>query len=150
MIPPEPPENFKEHHYFYRGVKKFLWEQWEDLDRIRTNFFMKSQARRGLSVDWSKHAKPTDTLAFLNNLYQLSNNDLTVYGIAELNIGNLRNCIEENNFPIEIKHDPHPIEQPDNKAHTLLKNILGHGNIAFVKEKLAEIANWASGMKPII
>ncbi len=149
MIPPEPPENFKEHHCFYRGVKKFLWRQWEDLDRIRPNFFMKEQARGGLSVDWSKYARPTDTLTYLNNLSQLPNNDLSVYGIAKLNVGNLRRCIEENNFPIKIKHDPQPVEQPDNDAHTLLKNILDV-NIALVKAKLAEIADWASGMRPIV
>ena len=146
MVSPEPSKNFEDHHDLYRGVKKNLWTQWEDLDRIRTNIFMTKQATDGLSVDWSKYTQPTSTLRFLNIQSNRDHNDLSLYGIIEINVRNLRQIIRDYNLPIEIQHDPNPVEQPNNDGHTLL--ILS-GNIALIRSKLSEIADWTDGMRPI-
>lgn len=109
---------------------------------------MKKQATDGLSMDWSKYNQPSDTLKFLNNISGLKESDLSTYGVVQLNIGDLKCIINENSFPIKIKHDPNPPEQPDNDGHILLMDILLSGNVALVKERLAEIASWAPNMKP--
>ena len=49
----EPNENFLEAHFLYRGVHKVLWKNWPDLSCIYPNFFITTQAEKGLSVDWN-------------------------------------------------------------------------------------------------
>lgn len=133
----EPHANFLNNHELYRGVKSFLWKSWASLDEIEPNFFTEKQAIGGLSVDWSKHAKPEDTL---NRLQPPS---LDIWGIIKLNIGKLKVTIIEKELPIEIEHDP----IPSNPSHTLLLNI-NKGNKAKIRRELSKIAEWVNGMNP--
>ena len=91
----EPSENFLDNNYLYRGIKKVLWSTWPDLRKIYPNFFTIKQTKGGLSVDWSKYCSSEDALN------HLPNPSLTVYGISQLNVGDLRECINQNNFLIE-------------------------------------------------
>lgn len=63
----EQSEDYLDYHLLYRGVHKVLWKNWPDLNRIYPNFFITSQAEKGLSVDWSKYATPAFTLDHLPN-----------------------------------------------------------------------------------
>jgi len=141
----EPSENFLDEHFLYRGINKNIWKTWENLEKIYPNFFMKRRAVDGLSCDWSKYATPQATLNHLNS-------DLTEYGIAELNVGEFRNEINEGNFPLTIHHDPTRIATillPINRAHTLIKGFK-QKNTATIRCKISKIAKWAVNMRPII
>lgn len=145
----EPPENFLNTDYLYLGVKKFLWSTWPDLRKIYPNFFTYEQTKGGLSADWSKYCSAEDAL---NNL---STPKLTIYGIAQLNVCDLRECINQNNFLIEIKHDPVRVAIESlkvNRGHTLLTNFRKEGKSRIrtkVRVELSKIANWSPKMNPI-
>ncbi len=136
IIEKEPSENFLEHHNLYRGVDRDLWSQWRDREKIYPVFYRQKNAIGGLSVDWRKYFEQCDTL-------RNKGNDLSKWGVVQINVGQLRNCILQNNFPIEIEHDP----KPKNPAHSLLNNITQINKMK-IKIALAEIAEWAPSMKP--
>ena len=92
----EQGEAYLDYHLLYRAVHKVLWKNWPDLNRIYPNFFITSQAEKGLSVDWSKYATPAFTLD------HLPNPSLEINGIVELNIGYLKKVIQNANLPINI------------------------------------------------
>lgn len=146
----EPPENFLNINYLYRGVKKVLWSTWPDLKKIYPNFFTIEQTIGGLSVDWSKYCSPESTLN------HLPIPDLKIYGIVQLNVGNLRECINQNNFLIGIKHKPIRVESERlkiNRGHTLLTNFSKEGKSRIrtkVRVELSKIANWSAKMHPIL
>ena len=132
----EPPSNFLNEHYLYRGIHKDLWKQWSSINSIEPNFYITRHAKNGLSVDWSKYAKPSDTL-------KQKGNDLTFYGIVQVKVGDLRRSIKRNLFPLELHHDP----ILKNRAHSLIDGI-SRCNKARIKMELSEIAEWAPNMKP--
>ncbi|KKL89501.1 hypothetical protein LCGC14_1914060 [marine sediment metagenome] len=137
----EPPENFLDSHFLYHAVHIILWINWPNLDKIHSNFFSYGKAEKGLSTDWNKYASPEDTLM------RRIEASLEKNGIIELNISNLRNLIQENNFPMMIRHAPEIIP-PVNRAHSLIEGI--HKiNKTKIKRKLSKIAHWAPNMKPI-
>ena len=137
----ESYENFLEFHFLYRAVHKELWRNWPELNKIYPNFFSLDQAINGLSVDWSKYATPEFTLN------SRTNPELTINGIVELNVGKIKNFIEDKILPLTIEHDP--IRTPPiNRAHSLLRCI-GKINNAKVKMNLSKIAQWAPNMMPI-
>ena len=147
----EPPENFLDVHLLYRGVKKFLWAVWDDLDKIYPNFFTVEQTKGGLSVDWSKHSSPEEALDHLPGL----NPNLSLYGIAQLSVGKLRESIEKNNFLIGIKHDPIriKIKLKIYRGHSLLTNFKREGKNKIrtrIRVELSRIAEWAPDMKPVL
>lgn len=146
----EPDESYKENHSLYRGVKRFLWATWPDLDEIYPTFFTISQAMEGLSTDWSKYSTPDESLKNLPG----DDPNLSDWGIVELKVGDLRKIIKRNNFLIKLKHDP--IRTPSetlkiNRAHTLLTNFNKEGKQRIrtrIRVELSLIASWASAMKP--
>ncbi len=133
----EPPENFLNAHFLYRGVHKTLWIHWPDINRIYPNFFQLEQAASGLSVDWSKYSTPEITFSRLIP-------DLKIYGIAELNVGKLRECIAQNDFQLKIRDAP----ISNNRAHSLIEGI-GKKNNAKMKIKFEKFVKWAQNMTPI-
>ena len=135
--------NFLDDHHLYRGVPKPLWKEWDDLDEIEPTFFMLNNARDGLSVDWSKYAKPSETLERRNTSRGLSKEDLSYYGTIQLNVGKFRKVKKENDLPLEVEHDP----LLRNKAHSLIQGII-RANVSKVRMTLSEIAKWAPNMKP--
>ncbi len=137
----EPPENYLKYHLLYLGIHKDLWIQWSTLEKIHINFFMTKHALDGLSVDWSKYAEPKDTLNHLTP-------SLDVYGIAEIKVEDLRNCRDQFQLPISIKHDPvkDPLSER-NRAHTLIKGITAK-NKATIKRRLYKLFKWAPERKP--
>ena len=135
----EPFTDYLDQHSLYRGIHQCLWIKWSTLDRIQPHFFYSFNAIKGLSLDWSKYSTPEETLRRLREPH------LTKNGIIDLNVGKLRNCIEENNFPLSIAHDPQPI----NRAHTLIHGI-PKCNKTKVRRKISKIAEWALDMRPII
>jgi len=142
----EPAENFLNEHLLYRGIHKNLWSKWSDIQDINPNFFMTQHAPPGLSVDWSKYATPQETLT--NHL----KSNLYIFGIVELNVGEFRFCVKENEFPLTIQHDPNKEEseiEPLNRAHTLIKGFT-RTNTSKIRMILSRIAIWAPEMKPII
>lgn len=146
----EPPENYLDTDYLYRGVKKFLWSTWPDLRKIYPNFFTYEQTRGGLSVDWSKYCSAEDAL------YNLPAPKLTVYGIVQLNVGDLRGCINKNNFLLELKHDPVRVVTENlkvNRGHSLLTKFNKEGRARIrtrVRVELSKIAEWSPKMNPIL
>lgn len=132
----EPAENFLDDHFLYRGIHKSLWMQWDSIDTIQPNFFIMRHALNGLSVDWSKYAKPKDTLKHKRN-------GLTTYGVIQIKVERLRKCVKKNLFPLELYHNP----IPENRAHSLIEGI-PQCNKARLKVELSEIAEWAPKMKP--
>ena len=146
----EPPENFLDNNFLYRGVKKFLWSTWPNLKKIYPNFFTVDQTKKGLSVDWSKYCSPEDTLN-----HCLCPN-LTEYGIVQLNVGELRECIRQNNFLIKIEHKPIRVATEIleiNRGHTLLTNFDKEGKLRIrtkIKVELSKMAKWAPNMNPIL
>lgn len=141
----EPSDNFLDEHFLYRGIHKNMWQTWKNLQKFDPNFFMKKRAVEGLSTDWSKYADPQITLTHLNS-------DLTIYGIAEINVGQFKNIIEEHKFPLTIHHDPirTPTEsEPLNRAHTLIKGF-HEKNTTKIRRKISKIAKWAPNMSPNI
>lgn len=135
----ELEDNFLPPHFLYRGVPRGLWGRWDDLDNFQPNFFITKDVSKGMSVDWSKYADPEETLQ------RLRKPRLTENGISQLNVGELRECIHINNFPLEIKHTP----RSDNQAHSDIKGF-NRGNTAEIRRKISKIAGWVPGFKPII
>jgi len=108
----EPSENYLDEHFLYRGIHMNMWQTWKNPQKIDPNFFMTKRAVEGLSTDWSKYSNPQNTLTNLNS-------DLTIYGIAEIIVGQFKDVIEEHKFPLTIHHDPTRIEterEPLNRA----------------------------------
>ncbi|MEE9378148.1 MAG: hypothetical protein V3V33_08940 [Candidatus Lokiarchaeia archaeon] len=141
----ESSENFLDEHFLYRGIHKNIWQTWENLQKIDPNFFMKRRAIEGLSTDWSKYADPQFTLTRLNS-------DLAIYGIAEINVGQFKNVIEVQKFPLTIHHDPIRIateSEPLNRAHTLIKGF-SEKNTTKIRRKISKITKWAPNMSPVI
>ncbi|MBD3254905.1 MAG: hypothetical protein GF383_07415 [Candidatus Lokiarchaeota archaeon] len=115
------------------------------MSRIYPNFFITSQAEKGLSVDWSKYATPSFTLS------HLPDPSLSINGIIELNVGKVKKFITRAALSIAIEHDPIrevTDKQLLNRAHTLINGI-DKTNKAKVKRFLSKIANWAKDMNPI-
>ncbi len=142
----EPFENYLDEHSLYRGIHRNIWIKWPILENIQPHFFYSDNAEEGLSMDWSKYSTPEDTLK------RLREPNLETNGIIDLNVEKLRNCIEENSFPLIIVHDP--IKKatkilPINRAHTLIHGING-ANKAKIRRIVSKIAEWAPEMKPII
>lgn len=135
----EPIENFLNSHFLFRAVHRGLWQNWESRDRIDPIFFFSKNAKYGLSFDWSKYSTPKDTLN------RRKSNSLMDNGIISLNIGKLREVIQEFNLPLSIKHDP----VPTNQSHTILLGIT-KSNTAKIRRKLSKIAKWVEGMEPQI
>ena len=61
----EPSQNYLNNHLLYRGIKDNLWKYFKTLNSISPNFFIRKEAIKGLSMDWSKYATPNDTLNHL-------------------------------------------------------------------------------------
>lgn len=137
--------DYLDQHFLYLGIHQSLWIKWVTLDRIQPHFFYSKHAIKGLSLDWSKHSTPEETLKRLREPH------LTKNGIIDLNVGKLRNCIEENNFSLTIVHDPlreATKTRPINRAHTLIHGI-PKCNKAKIRRKISKIAEWAPNMRPI-
>lgn len=134
----EPSENFLDDHLIYRGIHRDLWIQWGSLDTIQPNFYITKTAINGLSVDWSKYAKPEDTLDHKGN-------DLTKYGVIQIRVRDFYDSINRNLFPLELIHEP----TPKNRAHSLIEGIR-KCNKARIKIELSEIAEWVPNLKPHI
>ena len=70
----------------------------------------------------------------------------------EINIADLKNCIDENNFPIIIEHDPvKKINRKNkylNKAHSIIYG-LTIINYTKIRTEISEISSWSEGYEPI-
>lgn len=144
----EPSENFLPEHLFYRAIPKTLWALWKDINKIEPNFFMIKENEKGLSVDWSKYAKPKDTLE------RSAKPDMASTGIIQINIGKLREIILQYNLPLDIQHDPIKslIKMPYriigiNRAHTLLSGV-NRRNRTTIRRRLYKIVEWIPNLKP--
>ena len=148
----EPAENYLDTHLLYRGVKRFLWASWPNLETIYPTFFTVDQALKGLSVDWSKYSTPKEALNHLPG----ENPSLKEWGLVQFNVGELREIIKRNNFLIKIKHDPIRIATEElkiNRGHSLLKNFCKEGKKRIrtrIRVELSLIAKWVPNMKPLI
>ena len=137
--------NYLNDHYLYRGVPKLLWSEWDDKSEVEPTFFMLNEAIEGLSVDWSKYSTPNDTLKRRNESRSLKEDDLTYYGIIQINIGDFRKVKKEFDLPLNVEHDPELI----NRAHSLIHRII-RANVSKIRMILSEIANWALEMEPSV
>ena len=143
MYEKEPFSKFLNKHYLYRGVPKILWKEWDDLNEIEPTFFMLNNAIDGLSVDWSKYTKPSETLERRNKSRGLLKDELTYYGIIQLNIGDFKEVKKENELSLKVEHDPQLLD----RSHSLIQGIIRE-NVSKVRMILSEIAQWAPNMNP--
>jgi len=115
------------------------------LDKIEPNFLQDPKPHEaGFSTDWSKYATPQFTLDHLREP------NLPANGVVEMNVGDLLQCIAENNFPLSIPHDPireATTMQGTNRAHTLVLGIT-KANKAKIRRKLSKIIRWVENFKP--
>ncbi len=144
MLEKEPFINFLDEHHLYRGVPKNLWKEWDNLNEIEPTFFMLNNAIDGLSVEWSKYAQSNETLERRNESRGLKKDELTFYGVLQVNIGQFRKIKKEEGLPLDIEHDP----QLQNRAHSLIQGIM-RANVSKIRMCLSEISRWAPNMKPI-
>lgn len=143
MYEKEPASNFLNEQFLYRAVPKVLWNNWDDIDEIEPAFFMLNNAIEGLSIDWSKYSKASESLARRNESRGLDKQDLSYYGMLELNIGDYRKVNSEDNLELDLQHDP----RLDNRAHSLIHGIM-KVNVSKVRMLLSEVAKWALDLKP--
>ena len=140
----EPYQNFLNNHLLYRAIPKIIWKHWVPDFKIRPSFFItKNALEDGLSVDWSKYARPVDTLNRRNNP------TLSKWGISKINVGKLKNSIQENNLPLTIEHKPQRLPPKINRAHTLI-NGFTISNTTDIRRKIYKLVEWVQGMKPTL
>ena len=146
----EPFKNFFDIHRLFHAVNRTFWQSWKVTNEIAPKFFSfndveKEKNKKELSVDWSKYATPEFT-------FQCHNSDLKKIGIMEINNADLKKCIEENNFPIIIEHDPiKKITKKNkflNKAHSIIYG-LTITNYTKIRTEISEISRWSEGYQPI-
>jgi len=146
----EPFNNFLDKHNLFHAVNRTFWQSWKIINEIAPKFFSfndvdKEKNKKELSIDWSKYATPEFT-------FQCHNSDLKKIGIMEIRIAELKKCIEKNNFPIIIEHDPiKEISKNNkflNKAHSIIYG-LTITNYTKIRVEISEISRWSEGYQPI-